>query len=155
MRFAIAVVGWQLAGAVVASSLDARGRSGLAAGAIVASCILTAILAIEGIMPSLNQQRNMRGFATEVAGMLRPNILFTTTGSNRDARFFDTKRSSPALDTLESVLDDVRGRGIRNLLIERPLLRSIRDGLLEGGAEILRGDIAGTMFILLRREGPS
>ena len=154
LPFAIAVVGLQLAGAVVASTLHARGRSGLAAGSIVASCVLIAILAIEGIVPSLNRQRNIRGFAKEVAGMLRPDIPFATTGSKRDAWSFYTERSSPVLDTPESALDYLRGRGNRDLLIERPLLSSIRDELPEGCVEILRGEVAGTTYVLLRREGP-
>ena len=154
LPFAIGVVGLQLAGAVAASSLHARGRSGFAAGAIVASCVLIVILAIEGIVPSVNRQRNIRGFATEVAGMLRPEIPFATTGSKRDAWSFYTGRSSPLLDTPGSVLDYLRGNGARDLLIERPLLRSIRDELPEGCVEILRGDVADTTYVLLRREGP-
>ena len=154
LPFAIGVVALQLGGAVVASSLHARGRSGFAAGVMVASCVLILILAIEGIVPSVNRQRNIRGFAREVAGMLRPEIPFATTGSKRDAWSFYTERSSPLLDTPASVRDYLRGSGIRDLLIERPLLRSIHDGLPEGWVEILRGDVADTTYVLLRREGP-
>ena len=153
LPFAIGVVGLQLVGAVVASSLHARDRSDFAAGAIVASSVLIVMLMIEGIVPRVNQQRNIRGFATEVAGMLRPEISFATMGSKRDAWSFYTGRSSPRLDTPASALEYLRGPGIRDLLIERPLLRSLRDRLPEGCVEILRGDAADTTYVLLRRQG--
>ncbi len=85
--------------------------------------------------------------------MLRPEIPFAATGSKRDTWSFYTGRSSPVLDTPESVLDSLRGSGIRDLLIERPLLISIRDAIPEGCVEILRGDVANTTYVLLRREG--
>ena len=153
-------VGWSigltlLAGAVAALIVFRRGRSLHAAGALCASLGIVVLLMIEGVLPWVNRYENISSFASRIERHLSSDIPFGSTEKKREAWVFYTGRTAFQLDSREEVVEFLAGGPPRDLLIDESRMAEIRPELPAGLRELVRGEVAGREFQLLRWEGGS
>lgn len=150
-----AIGGLFLLGAALAWRAHRRGRTGPAAGLLIASVVLVQLVGIAGVVPWVNRYQNIRGMAEAVRARLTPGAVFGTTEQKHDAWVFYTGRSAVFLDDPPAALRFLQEEGARDLLIEEAELDPIQNRAPEGVIEVLRGRVGAQDYFLLHRGPPS
>jgi len=153
MTGVVAVVGGILfAGAAAALVLQWKGRSTQAAATLVGSMVLLSLVSSMAVVPWLNERQNIRGFAETVRPHLSADTPLASTKEKRDAWVFYTARIAEEVDTEEQILAYLAQPGPRDLIIDEPELRDLRDRLPPGVVEIVRETVGTQQMYLLRKE---